>query len=252
MSVPILITGGSGKLGRTLVRYFLHRGGNVVTTTRSEASRSGLLAAHPEHSADGRLQALALDLTSPSADEALLAFLDDRKCRPRALVNNARSQAFLATGPNGEVARDDFVGEFLVDVIAPYELTMALAGQTNSRLETVVNIGSIYGVVAANPALYDDPGQQSPLQYSVAKAAQLQLTRELAIRLAPIRVNGICFGGVEGRVDREFKERYGKLCPAGRMLRDDEVIGPVDYLVSEASSGMTGHNMMVDGGWTAW
>ena len=97
-------------------------------------------------------------------------------------------------------------------------------------------------------------GRQSPLHYSVAKAAQVQLTRELAVRLAPkgIRVNGICFGGVEGRADEAFVDRYRQLCPAGRMLRDDEVVGPVDYLVSDASSGMTGHNMMVDGGWTTW
>ena len=133
--------------------------------------------------------------------------------------------------------------EYLLDVVAPYELTMALVQQENSRLQKVVNIGSQYGTVAANPNLYTEPLKQSPLHYGIAKAALAHLTKELAVRLAnrEIQVNCIAFGGVEGRVDEAFKERYAKLCPIGRMLRDDEVVGPVDMLLSDKCSGITGH-----------
>ena len=143
---------------------------------------------------------------------------------------------------------------FLLDVIVPYELTMALAMQKNSRLSRVINIGSQYGSVVANPNLYDDPVAQSPLHYSVCKAALAHLTKELAVRLASknIQVNCIAFGGVEGRVDEQFKARYAKLCPMGRMLQDKEVCGPVDMLLSDHFSGMTGHVLNVDGGWGIW
>jgi NAD(P)-dependent dehydrogenase (short-subunit alcohol dehydrogenase family) len=78
------------------------------------------------------------------------------------------------------------------------------------------------------------------------------LTKELAVRLAGrhIRVNAISFGGVEGRVNEAFKARYAQFCPLGRMLNDNDLAGPVEFLATPASSGVTGHNLVVDGGWT--
>ena len=102
------------------------------------------------------------------------------------------------------------MGELLMDVVVPYELTMALVQHPSSKLESVVNIGSQYGVVAPNLNLYSDPVRESPLHYGVAKAGMGHLTKELAIRLAGqgIRVNCVAYGGVEGRVDDDFKARY--------------------------------------------
>jgi NAD(P)-dependent dehydrogenase (short-subunit alcohol dehydrogenase family) len=123
----------------------------------------------------------------------------------------------------------------------------------NRRLKRVVNIGSQYGIVAPNRALYGDFERQSFIHYGVAKAALVHLSREMAVRLAPaIRVNCVSFGGVEGRADADFQARYAALTPGGRMLRNDEIFGAVAFLSSDASSGTTGHNLVVDGGWTAW
>ena len=124
----------------------------------------------------------------------------------------------------------------------------------NSKLKNIINVSSIYGMVAPTPGIYKDFEKESPINYGVAKAALIQLTRELAVRLADknIRVNSISYGGVEGRADKNFKKRYGQFCPDGRMLRRDEVYGAISFLLSEASSGMTGHNLVVDGGWTIW
>ena len=139
-------------------------------------------------------------------------------------------------------------------IVVPYELTMALAQQQNSRLESVVNIGSQYGVVAPNLNLYSEPVIESPLHYGVAKAGMGHLTKELAVRLAgqDIRVNCVAFGGVEGRVGDDFKKRYAALCPMGRMLNESDLAGPVDLLLSSASSAITGHTLVVDGGWSVW
>lgn len=248
----ILITGGSGKFGRSLVSCFLEKNDTVIFTARNQDSIAAVLDAHPEGCE--HLVGIQADFTAEDATANLMGALAERGLWPDCLVNNARSLSFLKTGSNGVVSRANFMGEFQVDVVTPYELTMALALQPENKLKRVVNISSQYGVVAANPALYTDPAHQSPLHYGVAKAALAHLTRELAVRLADrgIQVNCVAFGGVEGRVDDAFKQRYANLVPMRRMLRDDEVAGPVNYLLSDECSGMTGHVMVVDGGWSIW
>lgn len=248
----LLITGGSGKFGRILISHFLRKGDTIAFTAGSEDSIKTVYDEYPNHR--DRLYGLAQDFTQKSFASKLIDHLNGKGLFPDGLVNNARSLAFLNAENDGIVSRDNFLNEYLVDVVAPYELTLALARNPNSHLSHIVNIGSQYGTVAANPMLYDDPARQSPIHYSVAKAAVAHLTRELAVRLADqdIQVNCVAYGGVEGRVDEQFKARYKKLAPSGRMLREDEVAGPVDYLLSDMSSGMTGQVMAVDGGWSIW
>lgn len=248
----ILITGGSGKFGRTLVIHFLAAGDRVITTCRTDESLEKLLIAYSSYG--DRFAGFKADLTENNAIALLREQLDVDNIRPDCLINNARSLSFLKIGEDGLVSREKFSNEYLLDVIVPYELTMALVQQQDSQLRRVLNIGSQYGTVAANPHLYTDPVKQSPLHYGVAKAALAHLTKELAVRLAGknIQVNCVAFGGVEGRVDEAFKQRYAQLCPMGRMLRDDEVVGPVDMLLSDKCSGVTGHILAVDGGWGIW
>jgi NAD(P)-dependent dehydrogenase (short-subunit alcohol dehydrogenase family) len=227
LSRTILITGGSGKFGRVLVAHFLAAGDTVVTTCRSDQSRVSLQSEYSGIERD-RFHVVQTDLTRANQAEELAAALRELRLAPDCLVNNAR--------------------------IVPYELTMELVEAQGSALRRIVNIGSMYGLVAANPSLYTDPVRQSPIHYGVAKAALTHLTKELAVRLAGrgIDVNCVAYGGVEGRVDEAFKARYGKLCPKGRMLREDEIAGPVAWLLSDNCSGMTGQTLAVDGGWSVW
>lgn len=242
-----VVTGATGKLGRRIVDALLGAGHTVVAGSR----RQDAFASHPAV-AQGRLIVCAGDLGRETGDDLAARILAAAPA-PTGLVNNAVDLANQALPPGGRPDRAQWRQEFDLAVAGPYELTLALAEARGSRLDSVVNISSMYGMVARNPSLYEDPVRQSPIHYGVAKAAMLHLTRELAVRLAPrIRVNAVSFGGVEGRVDAAFLERYARLVPQGRMLREDETPGPVLFLLSEAASGMTGHNLVADGGWSIW
>jgi NAD(P)-dependent dehydrogenase (short-subunit alcohol dehydrogenase family) len=173
---------------------------------------------------------------------------------PTALINAARNLEYLKVSSNGFTSRANFLAEFELDVAVPYELSMLLSESEKSVLRTIINIGSQYGTVAANPSLYDRPNLDSPIHYSVSKAALAHLTKELAIRLShkSIRVNCIAYGGIKGRVDMNFEGRYQKLCPSGKMLDLSEIFGPIKLLLSDEGSGINGHILAVDGGWTVW
>lgn len=171
------------------------------------------------------------------------------------LVNNARSLENLASDNHGVVGAEQFASELMINVIAPYRLVTALSDTYGQGLETVVNIGSQYGVVAHNPNLYSE-GRDSdvPIHYGVSKAAVSHLTKELAVKLAlkNTRVNCVAFGGFSGRAKSDFIERYSELSPMGRMLEKSEVTGPVEFLTLNASSSMTGATLVADGGWSLW
>jgi NAD(P)-dependent dehydrogenase (short-subunit alcohol dehydrogenase family) len=246
----ILITGGAGKIGTVLVTALLDLGHRVAATATRDESLAALRARVGD---TDRLLTIRADLTVADGVAHVLGQVRNAGFQPTSLINNARSQDFLKVDVAGTTSRDDFLGELLMDVVVPYELTLGLAQASESRLRTVVNIGSMYGVVAPTPALYGGTLERSPINYGVAKAAMIHLTRELAVRLAPrVRVNAISFGGVEGRVDEAFRQRYAALCPVGAMLAESDTIGPVLFLLGDDSASMTGANLTADGGWTLW
>ncbi len=250
MSDLVLLTGATGKFGRVLARHLVAQGWTVVVTSRDPVR----VAALAEGFAEGAVVGVAADLLAPEGVDVLVDVLAQRGLSVTHLVNNARSLSSLAVQADGLTRRQDFLAELDMNVVVPYTLATRLATDARHRLRNVVNVGSMYGMVAPNPALYEGSLARSPVQYGVSKAALHHLTRELAVRLAPkgVRVNCVAFGGVEGRVDEGFLRRYAALTPAGRMLQEPEVAGPVGFLLSEASSAVQGHVLVADGGWSIW
>jgi NAD(P)-dependent dehydrogenase (short-subunit alcohol dehydrogenase family) len=250
----VLITGGSGKIGRRLVEAFLRQGDDVIFTARSAESIAATQAQFVGHSGNGQLSGLAIDLCEADAAEKLVRTLGSQVEQIYGVVNNARDRNNLALSQRPVPSREQWLTEYTIAVICAHDLIWSLAQVPGSKLRRAVNIGSIYGVVATNPALYENETQRAPIHYGVAKAALVHLTKELAVRLASaaITVNAVSYGGVEGRVDQAFLERYAKLAPSGRMLREEELAGTVQYLMSPAADSVTGQNLIVDGGWTLW
>ena len=245
MKEAVLITGGTGKIGSRLVEHFHAQGRTVVFTSRSDENIAKTVAGR-----EG-IFGIKVDFRDGQAVETICSAFDRLGVGVAALVNNARDLAALGVGEDGTVPADNWIAEYRIDVVLPYQLTLALAKR--GGLRKVVNVSSMYGMNSFNPHLYEGPFRP-PLQYACAKAALIHLTKCLAVQFAPekIAVNCVTYGGVEGRVDEGFKKRYAALCPMERMMRDDETVGSVDFLLSDKAAYITGQNIVVDGGWGIW
>lgn len=252
----ILLTGATGKFGKVITKHLIDQGHYVIGTSRSQKK---LLELPTELSIDlsmfkEHFTGIEVDLENPAAISRLCSIFRKQGIYITHLINNARSLEYIKTEPSGIVSPHNFTQEFVVDVVIPYQLSMSLVQHQGEYLRQIINIGSQYGTVAANLNLYDQPEIESAIHYSVAKAALVHLTKEMAIRLAgrQIQVNCISYGGVHGRVNEVFKQRFASLSPIGRMLNEEEILKPIDMLINHPSISMTGHTLHADGGWSLW
>ena len=117
----------------------------------------------------------------------------------------------------------------------------------------IVNIGSIYGVLGNDPKLYEGTEvPPTPAWYAASKGAMVATTRWQATNYAPVRSNCICPGGIFRGHSDNFNKRYAAKVPLGRMATEDDIVGPVLFLCSNAARYITGQVLMVDGGYSAW
>lgn len=244
----VLITGGTGLLGKEIVKGFVKKNKKVYfTSTSREKSNQFLKSLGTKY-----LKNCTPIIQKFNTIEDVNTFLQNYKnLNFNFLINNARDISNLKIKNRNKDIFDSFNKEIFLAVHLPYFLSIKL---NQKHLKNIVNISSMYGVVPPNKNLYEDEYESSPIYYGVSKAAEIHLTKELAVRLSKkkIRVNSISFGGFEGRVNKKFKSRYNKMCPLGRMLNLNEIFAPIWFLCSDQSSGATGHNLVIDGGWTIW
>ena len=244
----ILITGGTGVIGKILVREMVKDGHCVLFTSRTVEKGSQFI--EEEIGLNAVCKAVSLDFLDLSKWDEWVAALP---FPVEAVIHNARSLDFLRPDEQGKITEGQFQKEFSLAVTKPYLLTNALI-DGGHPLRDILFISSMYGVVGPTPRLYDDFHTQSPINYGVAKAAQVHLTKELAVRLKDhgIRVNCVSYGGIKGRVNKAFEERYNALTPMGRMLDSHDIYPPVQYIINNPKLAVTGQNIQVDGGWTIW
>ncbi|MDH4455373.1 MAG: SDR family oxidoreductase [Verrucomicrobiota bacterium] len=258
-----VVTGGLGQLGRQFCRTFLEAGARVVVL--DQRIDEALLA--ERFGPQGRdILGIEADVSSRSSmDAALRRVVDELKESPHILVNNAA----LDSPPNACAADNGPFETFpeeswsrVLDVNLKGTMiacqvfggAMAVAGRGS-----IVNVCSIYGMVSPDQRIYDyrrKNGEEffKPVAYAASKSGLLNLTRYLATYWAPqgVRVNTVTFAGVFNNQPEEFLKGYCVKVPLGRMAREDEYNGAVLFLTSDASSYMTGSNMIIDGGYTAW
>lgn len=246
-----LITGGAGHLGRAMTAALVELGAKVALVDRDPAATE---AAASALGATG----YALDLADDAAVRALPTTVQGRLGGLDILINNA---AFVGTStlqgwavPFAEQSVETWRQCLDVNLTAAFALTQAAAPLlAASGRGSVINVASIYGVVGPDNGLYAGTSMGNPAAYAASKGGLIQLTRWLATTLAPkIRVNALTPGGIARGQPQAFVERYVTRTPLGRMATEADMIGAVVYLASDLSAYVTGQNMIVDGGWTAW
>jgi 2-deoxy-D-gluconate 3-dehydrogenase len=261
-----ILTGGAGLLGRQYLRTLLRAGAHVLVADVDADAAVREVAAAVEDTG-GEALPLQVDVTSPRDVAAMTEAALARWGRLDALINNAAidpkadAQADRAlSGTFEDLALAQWRQSLDVNLTGAF-LCAQMAGRVMVRAGrgVIVNVSSTYGLVAPDQRLYERDGEErqrrfKPASYAVTKAAVAHLTRYLAAYWGPsgIRVNTLTPHGVFNGHDAEFVRRFNVRTPLGRMARIEEMNGPLLFLVSDASSYMTGANLVVDGGWTAW
>lgn len=247
-----VVTGGAGKLGLQMARALHEAGAVVVLASRDE---SKCRAAADDLAASGSpAYGMALDANEPDSCANLAARTAENHGGLDIWINNAAYVAGCGVSLDAQSPEDwhQTLDSCLSSVF--FGSQAAAKVMAPGRRGVIVNIASVYGVVSPDPRIYGDSGINSPPQYAAAKGGVVQLTRYLAVHLAPdnIRVNAITPGGFYDGQDPDFVAGYCSRTPLGRMGNDTDLAGAIVYLASDASAYVTGHNLVVDGGWTAW
>lgn len=251
-----LITGGAGHIGRAMAAALAEAGADLCLVDRSEEA---LAAAKAElHRATGKVSTCRVDLEREDEREGLVAAVRAAHGQMDVLVNNA---GFVGDSQLGGWVTD-FAEQSLetwrrameVNLAAPFHLAQLFAPMLEQGARgVIINIASIYGLLGPDMRLYDGTKMGNPAAYAASKGGLVQLTRWLSTTLAPrVRVNCITPGGLERGQPESFRSRYVERTPLGRMGHEEDFKGAVHFLASDLSAWMTGQNIVVDGGWSAW
>lgn len=247
-----LVTAGAGPLfGSSISQGLAEAGATVITASRSR-ERNEEFAAQLKaagHDAVG----MQFDLSDPDSIRALHRQVIDRFGRLDVLVNSALARDGHGGGLPDQTpetwqraAQGDFTGLFLM-------CQEFLPDMVRQGRGSIINVSSIYGVVSNDPSIYEGTTMRQPPTYTFVKAGMINYTRYLACYYGKqgVRANCISPGGYFDNQPAPFVQQYNKRVPVGRMLGNEDIQGAVVFLASDASQYVTGHNLLVDGGWTA-
>ena len=258
-----VVTGGAGILGKHFCRGLAEHGADVAVVDLFEDPAKELAEAlKAEYGVNA--VGIGCDVSSPESVNAMVEAAVAALGGIDILHNNAaaKSSDLKAFFAPFEEYRLDIWREIMAVNIDGMMLVAQRVGKQMIEQGTggsVIQTSSIYGVVAPDPRIY--AGSQymgveinTPAVYAASKAAVIGLSRYLSTYWAPhgIRVNTLTPGGNESGQNETFLKNYSSRCPMGRMGQPSEMVGALIYLASDAASYVTGQNICVDGGWTAW
>lgn len=250
-----ILTGGSGILGKQFANTLLQCGAKVAIFDIKEFENI---------EENNMLKYYCVDVTKKSSIKEGLDKVIDELGVPDILINNAGIDSPPSANSEANYRFED-VPEYIfrntidVNVIGVVLCCQVIGKAMMERGGSIINIGSIYGMLSPNNNIYkykqtDSNQWYKPVAYSLSKSSLYNFTRYLATYWASnnIRVNIVSPSGVFNNQEHQFLEQYQKLVPMNRMSDASEVAYPIMFLASEYSSYITGQNIVIDGGYSAW
>ena len=248
----VVLTGGCGNLGRVMARHLVDYGARLFVADIVDGPIDGL---------EESVRYVKCDLSSTESVREMFERVNSDAGPIDSLINNATYGGGAGGKKMTATSLEDFDDEtWAFGLDGTVGVTFRCTREAVKYMKngsSIVNIASMYGIVAPDQSIYGDTGQNSPVTYGAGKAGVVQLTRYCASYLAPkgIRVNSITpgpFPKITPDLDREFIAKLQNKTMMKRTGEAGELAGPLILLVSDASSFMTGANIVVDGGWTVW
>jgi 3-oxoacyl-[acyl-carrier protein] reductase len=244
----IMVTGAGGQLGIRFSQAFAAEGAKLWL---ADSSPERLAIAAKRLPSKNLLGTLVFDVTnSDSVEQAFMQVKDHGELD--TLVNNAAIGTFTTFW---ERDYSEFMKVMSVNVGGTFLcIRAALKIMKEQRDGAIINIGSVYGVVSSDPRIYTDCARMNSEVYSASKAAVIHMTKYFAVHAAPlgVRVNCVSPGGVFNHQGYDFVDKYSQRTPMNRMAREEDICGAVIFLATQDASYVSGQNIIVDGGFTAW
>jgi NAD(P)-dependent dehydrogenase (short-subunit alcohol dehydrogenase family) len=252
----IVITGSAGLLGIEYAKGLSKEGAHVVLADL-DFKKCEDISLELEKKYSVKPLPINLDLTKILSIKNMVKKVVKKYGKIDVLINNAAYQGDdkLRTIPFEELPLESWNKAIDVNLTGIFLCCQEIGKvMLKQKKGVIINISSTYGIVAPDQRIYGKSRQNSAIFYAATKSAVLNLTRYLAAywQGKGIRVNTLSPGGVERNQEVNFKQKYSEKTMLGRMAKKDEYVGPIIFLASDASSYMTGSNLIVDGGWTAW
>lgn len=242
-----IVTGGYGRVGRHIVKALTDLGCQVIvaSTTPSEVNFG---------EDEKMIEFFKCNVAEKEEVVKLRDMILEKYNKIDILINCVTGNA---SAPLEEMSLQDWE-EALKNGLNSLFLCTQIIGSVMKKQKSgnIINIGSIYGIVAADQRIYGDSGFNSSVVYAAIKSAILNFSRYVAVYWADsgIRCNTLSFGGLEHptNANEYFQKNYISRTPLKRMMQEDDIKGAIAFLATDASKYYTGQNLIVDGGWTAW
>jgi len=258
-----VVTGALGNLGAVWIQALLEAGARVVALDLPETKIPDALATLIDRHGAEALQVIRADVTDRGSLREAGQWCEGHGWAPSILLNNAGIDQPPSVVPRTyrveEIPPDLFEGVLHVNVFGTFQAIQTFGPDMVRRGRgSIINVGSLYASVAPDPRLYEhlptEPPFLKPPAYGASKAAVVNLTKYFAALWGPhgVRVNALSPGGVEAGQDHEFRAKYAARVPMRRMASREDLGGPLLFLASDASRYVTGIDLRVDGGFTAW